>query len=75
MFGIELQCLYGTGRTVTLDPKTSIVVPGDRYGLHAIDILDPDMVYLHFEKHNWAILEENNLTLKQIVQLINFRRV
>uniref|UniRef100_A0A3N7HCR8 Lecithin-cholesterol acyltransferase-like 4 n=1 Tax=Populus trichocarpa TaxID=3694 RepID=A0A3N7HCR8_POPTR len=33
-----------TGRSVTLDPKTNIVVPDDRYGLHAIDVLDPDMI-------------------------------
>ncbi|XP_059657875.1 lecithin-cholesterol acyltransferase-like 4 [Cornus florida] len=33
-----------TGTTVTLDPKINIMVPEDRYGLHAIDILDPDMV-------------------------------
>ncbi|KAF5935967.1 hypothetical protein HYC85_027096 [Camellia sinensis] len=33
-----------TGKTVSLDPKTKIAVPEDRYGLHAIDILDPDMV-------------------------------
>lgn len=33
-----------TGKTVTLDPKTSILVPEDRYGLHAIDVLDPDLV-------------------------------
>ncbi|KAI5563246.1 hypothetical protein BDE02_15G103600 [Populus trichocarpa] len=33
-----------TGRSVTLDPKRNIVVPEDRYGLHAIDVLDPDMI-------------------------------
>ncbi|XP_048228883.1 lecithin-cholesterol acyltransferase-like 4 isoform X2 [Ricinus communis] len=33
-----------TGKTVSLDPKTNIVVPQDRYGLHAIDILDPDLI-------------------------------
>ncbi|PSR87636.1 Lecithin-cholesterol acyltransferase-like [Actinidia chinensis var. chinensis] len=33
-----------TGKTVCLDPKTSIMVPEDRYGLHAIDVLDPDLV-------------------------------
>ncbi|CAK9167345.1 unnamed protein product [Ilex paraguariensis] len=32
------------GKTVSLDSKTSIVVPEDRSGLYAIDILDPDMV-------------------------------
>ncbi|KAF3450013.1 hypothetical protein FNV43_RR06092 [Rhamnella rubrinervis] len=33
-----------TGKTVSLDPKTSVVVPEERFGLHAIDILDPDLV-------------------------------
>ncbi|XAR73064.1 Phospholipase A(1) [Bertholletia excelsa] len=33
-----------TGKTVSLDPSTHILVPQDRYGLHAIDILDPDVV-------------------------------
>ncbi|GKU92668.1 hypothetical protein SLEP1_g6367 [Rubroshorea leprosula] len=33
-----------TGRTVSLDQKTSIVVPEDRYGLYAIDMLDPDLI-------------------------------
>ncbi|GAB4840795.1 Lecithin-cholesterol acyltransferase-like 4 [Ancistrocladus abbreviatus] len=33
-----------TGKTLSLDPKTSVVVPEDRYGLYAIDILDPDMI-------------------------------
>lgn len=29
---------------MSLDSKSSIVVPEDRFGLHAIDVLDPDMV-------------------------------
>lgn len=33
-----------TGKTVSVDDKTSIVVPEDRYGLYAIDTLDPDMI-------------------------------
>ncbi|KAK4748006.1 hypothetical protein SAY87_014592 [Trapa incisa] len=33
-----------TGKTVSLDPKSNIKVPDDRYGLYAIDVLDPDMV-------------------------------
>ncbi|KDP36467.1 hypothetical protein JCGZ_08597 [Jatropha curcas] len=33
-----------TGRTESLDPNTRIVVPEDRYGLYAIDVLDPDLV-------------------------------
>ncbi|KAK4801635.1 hypothetical protein SAY86_022122 [Trapa natans] len=34
----------GEVKTVSLDPKTNIKVPDDRYGLHAIDVLDPDTV-------------------------------
>lgn len=33
-----------TGKTVSLDPNTTIEVPEDRYGLYAIDVLDPDLV-------------------------------
>ena len=35
---------------MSLDPKTHIVVPEERYGLHAIDVLDPEMVSMssHF---------------------------
>ncbi|CAH9145709.1 unnamed protein product [Cuscuta epithymum] len=33
-----------TGQTVNLDTDTSIEVPEDRYGLYAIDCLDPDMI-------------------------------
>lgn len=33
-----------TGKTVSLDEKTRIFVPEDRYGLYAIDVLDPDMI-------------------------------
>ncbi|KAF8649986.1 hypothetical protein HU200_064147 [Digitaria exilis] len=33
-----------TGRTVSVNEKTRIVVPEDRYGLYAIDTLDPDMI-------------------------------
>ncbi|XP_054803359.1 lecithin-cholesterol acyltransferase-like 4 [Prosopis cineraria] len=33
-----------TGKTVSMDSNTSITVPEDRYGLYAIDVLDPDMV-------------------------------
>ncbi|GAB2266151.1 hypothetical protein Dimus_001173 [Dionaea muscipula] len=35
-----------SGKTVSLDTKTSIMVPEDRYGLCAIDMLDPDLVDL-----------------------------
>lgn len=31
---------------MSLDQKTNIVVPQDRDGLYAIDVLDPDMVRL-----------------------------
>ncbi|KAL5773430.1 hypothetical protein ACOSP7_013017 [Xanthoceras sorbifolium] len=33
-----------TGKTVSLDPNTNIMVPEDRYGLFAIDVLDPDLI-------------------------------
>ncbi|KAJ3679310.1 hypothetical protein LUZ60_017321 [Juncus effusus] len=33
-----------TGKSLSLDEKTRIVVPEDRYGLYAIDVLDPDMI-------------------------------
>jgi hypothetical protein len=29
-----------------MDPKSTIVVPEDRHGLDAIDVLDPDLVCL-----------------------------
>lgn len=33
---------------MSLDPKARIVVPEGRYGLEAIDALDPDMVCCAF---------------------------
>lgn len=33
-----------TGKTVSVDEKIRITVPEDRYGLYAIDTLDPDMI-------------------------------
>ncbi|KAJ0601779.1 hypothetical protein HanIR_Chr03g0132571 [Helianthus annuus] len=33
----------GFGKTLSLDPNISIVVPEDRDGLYAIDCLDPAM--------------------------------
>ncbi|XP_057797019.1 lecithin-cholesterol acyltransferase-like 4 [Salvia miltiorrhiza] len=33
-----------TGKTECLDPGTHIEIPQDRYGLYAIDMLDPDMI-------------------------------
>lgn len=33
-----------TGKTVSVNEKTRITVPEDRYGLYAIDTLDPDMI-------------------------------
>lgn len=36
--------MFYLGKSVSLDEKTRIVVPEDRYGLYAIDVLDPDMV-------------------------------
>ena len=34
------------GKTESLDPNTVIEVPEDRHGLYAIDVLDPDLVFL-----------------------------
>ncbi|KAM6551550.1 hypothetical protein CsatB_001358 [Cannabis sativa] len=60
-----------TGRTVSLDQKTSLVVPEDRHGLYAIDVLDPDMIigrecvyYFHdmiVEMINWGFQEGKTL--------------
>ncbi|RWW78566.1 hypothetical protein BHE74_00013212 [Ensete ventricosum] len=33
-----------SGKTISLDEKSRIMVPEDRYGLYAIDCLDPDMI-------------------------------
>jgi len=33
-----------TGKTVSLDPESNIMVPEDRDGLYAIDVLDPDLI-------------------------------
>jgi len=38
----------GAGKTVSVNEKTRITVPEDRYGLYAIDTLDPDMVRHYF---------------------------
>uniref|UniRef100_A0A7N0UER7 Uncharacterized protein n=1 Tax=Kalanchoe fedtschenkoi TaxID=63787 RepID=A0A7N0UER7_KALFE len=60
-----------TGRTVNMDPNTHITVPQDRFGLHAIDVLDPDLIlgrdcvyYFHemiLEMINWGFLEGKTL--------------
>ncbi|KAL9275127.1 Lecithin-cholesterol acyltransferase-like 4-like protein [Drosera capensis] len=33
-----------SGETVSLDPRKNVVVPEDRNGLYAIDVLDPDLL-------------------------------
>ncbi|KAL8507440.1 hypothetical protein ACS0TY_018111 [Phlomoides rotata] len=38
------NAMLSTGRALTLADDTHIEVPQDRYGLYAIDMLDPDMV-------------------------------
>lgn len=55
----ELDFFKTTGKTVSLDPKTNISVPDDRYGLHAIDVLDPDMVRMICEVLNLLIFMQN----------------
>lgn len=42
-FGV-LKKMIETGKTECLDRDIHIEIPQDRYGLHAIDMLDPDMV-------------------------------
>lgn len=52
IFGADYKCRTklwsrfdpSTGQTLSLDCKTNVVVPEDRYGLYAIDLLDPDMI-------------------------------
>ncbi|KAJ9557518.1 hypothetical protein OSB04_012132 [Centaurea solstitialis] len=45
-FRAKLWCKFdpASGKTLSLDPNTSIVAPQDRDGLYAIDCLDPDMI-------------------------------
>ncbi|KAM7524681.1 hypothetical protein LguiA_014583 [Lonicera macranthoides] len=60
-----------TGRSESLDTKTRIQIPEDRYGLYAIDVLDPDMIlaresvsYFHdmiVEMTSWGYLEGKTL--------------
>ncbi|CAJ2664394.1 unnamed protein product [Trifolium pratense] len=59
------------GKTVTMDSKSTIVVPEDRHGLYAIDVLDPDLVigsegvyYFHdmiVQMQKWGYQEGNTL--------------
>ncbi|KAK1384191.1 hypothetical protein POM88_021926 [Heracleum sosnowskyi] len=39
-----------SGKTVSLDQKTNIVIPRDRDGLYAIDVLDPNMLIVDTAK-------------------------
>ncbi|XP_061354729.1 lecithin-cholesterol acyltransferase-like 4 [Gastrolobium bilobum] len=60
-----------TGKTVSMDENTRIMVPDDRHGLYAIDNLDPDMVigcdsvyYFHdmiIEMRKWGFEEGKTL--------------
>ncbi|TKY58986.1 Lecithin-cholesterol acyltransferase 4 [Spatholobus suberectus] len=60
-----------TGKTVTMDPNSTIMVPEDRHGLYAIDILDPDLMigseavyYFHdmiVEMRKWGFQEGKTL--------------
>lgn len=45
----------GAGKTVSVNEKTRITVPEDRYGLYAIDTLDPDMVR-HYSLHLFVVV-------------------
>ncbi|CAJ2642463.1 unnamed protein product [Trifolium pratense] len=54
-----------------MDPKSTIVLPEDRHGLYAIDVLDPDLViesegvyYFHdmiVQMQKWGYQEGNTL--------------
>ncbi|XP_021751330.1 lecithin-cholesterol acyltransferase-like 4 [Chenopodium quinoa] len=46
MFRTKLWSRFdpSTGKTLSLDPNTTIRVPEDRDGLYAIDVLDPDLI-------------------------------
>lgn len=60
-----------TGKTESMDPNSTIVVPEDRHGLHAIDVLDPDLMigsesvyYFHdmiVEMRKWGFQEGKTL--------------
>ncbi|KAG4917514.1 hypothetical protein JHK85_055795 [Glycine max] len=60
-----------TGKTESMDPNSRIMVPEDRHGLHAIDILDPDLMlgsdsvyYFHdmiVEMRKWGFEEGKTL--------------
>ncbi|KAK7317907.1 hypothetical protein RJT34_02522 [Clitoria ternatea] len=60
-----------TGKTVSLDKNSTIVIPEDRHGLYAIDILDPDLIvgsesvyYFHdmiVEMRKWGFEEGKTL--------------
>jgi phospholipase A1 len=60
--------LFYIGKSVSLDEKTRIVVPEDRYGLYAIDVLDPDMV-IHFVPSSFFF----NFSIKVLVMRRAFR--
>ncbi|KAK1376048.1 hypothetical protein POM88_032241 [Heracleum sosnowskyi] len=51
-----------SGKTVSLDQKTNIVVPHDRDGLYAIDVLDPDMVK---QDNVYDYMKESNKSRKR----------
>lgn len=55
---------------MSLDPKSSVVVPEDRFGLYAIDVLDPDMVcYISFTCIAYL---GTGFTVEQLTASINF---
>ncbi|KAE8719986.1 Lecithin-cholesterol acyltransferase-like 4 [Hibiscus syriacus] len=73
-----------TGRTVSLDPDTSIKVPEERYGLYAIDVLDPDMIigrdcvyYFHdmiIKMTKWGFQEGKTLLVSVMIFAKVFER-
>lgn len=63
-----MHALFVTGKTLSLDPETRIEVPEDRFGLSAIDCLDPDMV--HFL--SFCFIISFHFTLIRPHDIVNF---
>lgn len=74
IFAIDLHLTHvEAGKTVSMDEKTRIVVPEDRYGLYAIDVLDPDMVRFLFSSSHIFHLVDRYYHLYFL--LINIKRI
>lgn len=57
---------------MSLDPKSSVMVPEDRFGLYAIDVLDPDMV-CHISFTFYCLFRnKKGFTAEKLLASINF---